>query len=248
MISLAARAAVSVNELVRCGLIAFGLLAASCASVPAARPGPAADALAHQLARGMGERAWAATGALTWRFAGGAKHLWDRRANVDRQDFGETTVWIDLGTHQGRVVEGGVELAGPEKDAQLAKAYARWANDSFWLNPLAKLFDEGVTRMETAHMSDHLGARGLLIQYASGGVTPGDTYLWIVPPHGPPRHWRLWVSVLPMKGVEVSWDEWVRVETGVWIATAHRLGPLTVRITELDAARDVDTLTRRARP
>ena len=67
------------------------------------------------------------------------------------------------------------------KDEQLdvlrGKAYSFFCNDSFWMIAPFKAFDEGVTR--TIVMSKE-GNQNLLVSYASGGVTPGDSYLWIL--------------------------------------------------------------------
>jgi hypothetical protein len=232
-------------------LAAFLFVLAGCAS---GRPtqavaGPSADALARSIAADMGAKAWAETGAVTWRFAGGPPHLWDRRRNLDRQILGpNSTVWVDLGTHRGVAIEDGIELSGARAAQVLERAYARWANDSFWLNPLAKLFDAGVVRRLIPRLSEQPDAAGLLVEYTSGGVTPGDAYLWIVTPHRPPTRWKMWVSVLPIEGLEASWEGWTKLKTGAWISTLHRLGPASVRITELDAAAQVEALAEGVDP
>ncbi len=116
---------------------------------------------------------------------------------------------LRLDDHTGLVRENGQVLRGEEADEQLEKAWALWANDSFWLNPAVKCFDEGVER-SIVHDSD---GDHLLVQYDEGGVTPGDAYMWYV---GEPRPtaWRMWVKVMPVGGLRASWDDWTQLATG----------------------------------
>ena len=79
-----------------------------------------------------------------------------------------------------------------------------------------------------------------MVSYASGGLTPGDAYVWIVGPDGRPRSWKMWVSIIPIGGVEVSWDGWRELATGAWISTAHH-GPLGLTL-ELGDVRGAETL------
>jgi hypothetical protein len=231
------------------GLVGAGCVTLGTPPPETARSGPSAVALARHVEELVGIRAWRATGAIQWRLASGARHLWDKRRNFDRQELKDgTTIWINLGTKRGRVARDGAPITGPEAEALLARAYARWANDSFWLNPLAKLFDEGVELSRIDRLPDQPDAMGLLVEYKQGGVTPGDRYLWVVPGRGPPRAWRMWVSILPIGGLEASWEGWVKTKTGAWISTAHRLLFITLRIHELETAARVETLAGGADP
>lgn len=205
--------------------------------------GEVADALAKQLEASIDPQAWARTGAITWTHAMRNTHLWDRKRGFDRVSFKDgTTVWIDLATQQGVVEKNGQPQEGAAKAQGLKDAYRWWVNDSFWLNPLVKTFDPGVTRKKVELKDDPDGKTGLLLQYSSGGVTPGDSYLWYAPESGPPRAWRMWVSVLPVGGLRVSWEDWTKLETGVQVATTHDLGGFKFRLTDLKAAEKVEDL------
>lgn len=199
---------------------------------PVGAAGPAADDLARAMERAVDKGAWARTGAVRFTFAGRNHHLWDRRRGLARVRSGDSEVLLDTGKAQGRAYLRGIEAQGGERDRLVKKAYAAWINDTFWLNPLAKLFDDGTERL----LVEEGGARALLLQYRSGGLTPGDGYLWLLGDGGRPRAWRMWVSIIPIGGLEASWEGWTKLPTGAWIATKHRLAGLSVELTDLAGA------------
>jgi hypothetical protein len=208
--------------------------------LPSSALGPAADALAHDLERAVNLPAWNATRAVRFFYAGRNRHLWDRDRSYARVAFGETTVWIDLTSKRGVARDGSEELTGGALDEALERAYAAWINDTFWLNPLVKLFDDGVER-SLAQAED--GSEALKVAYSSGGLTPGDVYVWYRKPGAAlPDRWRMWVSSLTVKGLEATWEEWQTLSTGALIATKHVIGPRTLLITELEGARSLAEL------
>jgi hypothetical protein len=205
---------------------------------PVARTGDA-DALARRMLAAVDADAWTRTGAVRWTFFNGDRHLWDRTRNLDRFERGDITVWIDLSTRRGVARRGAVLLAGVERDRAVTTAWSRWCNDSFWLNPVPKAFDDGVTRRV---VSDDGGRDALLLSYASGGVTPGDRYLWILDGNSRPRAWRMWVSVIPVPGIEASWAGWQRLSTGAWVATEHHMGMITMKLRDVAGAASLSAL------
>lgn len=208
-------------------------------ALPAAVEGPAAEALAQRMNAAVRADAWARTGAVRWTTRDGARHLWDRGRNLERYERGTLRVLVDLGTRRGVAWDGGRALQGDALRAAVDRAWARWANDSFWLNPVPKVFDGGVRR---AVARDDDGHDALLVTYTVGGVTPGDRYLWILDERGRPRAWRMWVSILPIPGLEASWESWVTLPTGAVVSTAHRLGGLRITISQLAAAETLAAL------
>jgi hypothetical protein len=200
---------------------------------PEGTPGPAADALAHAIEAAADTAAFGRVGAVrgTWRKRN--TYLWDRSRNLARVRWSQHEVLLDLKRRDGRASTDGREVAGDAGKELVDSAYKRFINDSFWLNPLGKLFDQGVSRS----LVQHEGRGALLVSYASGGVTPGDSYLWILDDTGRPRAWRVWAKVLPVKGAEITWDGWIQLPGGAWISTSHRLaGREIVTITDLAAA------------
>src|SRR5258706_10141939 len=208
--------------------------------------GDAADALAHDVERAVGVDGWARTGAVRWTFRGKFHHLWGRARSFDRVRWGRNEVLLDISRQAGRAFRDGAELTDAAEIKRLVdKAYAAWINDSFWLNPIPKFFDDGVTR-ERLELD---GRAALLIHYGKGGLTPGDRYLWLLGDGNRPRAWRLYVSVLPVKGLQATWDGWVTLPTGAQISTVHRiLGLPGVRMDDVAGAATLAELEPGADP
>lgn len=202
-------------------------------SRPVGEPGPQADALARRIEQTVNLAAWARTGAVRWRFGDRNTHLWDRTRRLHSVQWDDIEVLRSFDTGRGRAFEGGQEVKGERLDELLDSAYARWANDSFWLNPLAKLFDDGVTR-GLVELGD--GSTGLLVSYSSGGVTPGDAYLWVLGDDGLPAYWKMWVSILPTGGVKSTWEAWQTLPTGARVSTLHRTVGTTLEVSPVEAA------------
>ncbi len=218
-------------------------LVSSCAIMseprPTGEPGPEAEALADRMLESVAADMWAKTGAVRWEFPRGHEHLWDRQRNLARVRWGDHEVLVNLSTREGVARTGGEVVEGEEKSELLEKAWALWANDSFWLNPVVKVRDEGTSR-ELVMTED--GKKALLVTYGAGGVTPGDAYLWLIDDKtGRPTGWKMWVSVIPVGGLEFEWEQWQELDTGAWIAAGHD-GIFDVQLEEITGAATLSEL------
>ncbi len=203
--------------------------------------GSEADAIAKRMQAAVDIDAWQRTGAVTWGFLGRNEHLWDRQRKLARVKSEDRVVLIDLTTRKGKAWKGGQPVTGDELTAALAYAWASWSNDSFWLNPLPSLFDEGVTREKVVAPDDD-GATALLVSYASGGLMAGDSYLWIVDAQGLPSAWRMWSAVFPVEGIRMSWSGWITLETGARVATEHAFPGMTMVLSGVRGAATLQAL------
>ena len=208
------------------GFIAFALLNKP---RPKGTPGPEAELLAKELLRSVNASAWNETGAVRFTFAN-HQHLWDRRRNYDRVEWGNHKVLLRIANRTGRAWENGVEMNGERASELVQDAYAQWVNDSFWLNPVVKIFDRGVAR---SIVQDENGTH-LLVEYTSGGLTPGDAYLWSPGANGlPPTAWKIWAQRLPIGGLNATWEGWIQLSSGAKVSTVHRIGPITLAIKDV---------------
>ncbi len=190
--------------------------------------------------------AWDSTGAVRWTFPGGHQHLWDRERHLAQVRWDDYEVLVDLDTRRGRAFKQGQPLSQSENQDLVEQAWAYWVNDAFWLNPVVKAFDRGTERALVQTETDEMA---LLVSYRSGGATPGDAYLWHLDSESKrPEAWQMWVSVIPIGGLEATWTEWQQLSTGAWVATYHKLGPLPLEITEVKGAKTLGELTEGKNP
>ena len=224
----------------------FIILLSSCFSLQENSFGTAAqaDELANKLIKATHQECWEDTKVIQWTFSlGDRSHIWDKERELEYVKFGKYEVWLDLKTKGGLVKKEG-ELVTTDKQKYLNKAWSYWINDSFWLNPIAKFYDEGVTRSLVKVKQD----TALMISYSQGGLTPGDSYLWLVDENGLPKTWKLWVSIIPIKGFQFSWEDWHLMESGVLIATKHRNMVADLNIENVKASKSLRALFEKEDP
>ena len=187
----------------------------------------AADIWAKKIEESIDKKAWDRTDVVMWTFANN-NHIWDKKRKLHILQSNKKTTIQSLHSRKGitnRDSKDWTEATQKIKD----RSYAAWINDSFWLNPLAKLFDEGTQR----YIVESNGSKGLMVSYMQGGMTPGDSYVWFTDEQNQPTHWRMWVSIIPIGGVENTWENWTKLPTGAWISTEHDFGPVSLSISNV---------------
>jgi len=205
------------------GILSFGWMLNE--PLPKGKAGPKADALAQKMLTTLNYKAYQKTRFLEWSYQGGKNHYrWDKqmgRCNIKWDDF-EINLNL-VSPKKSKVKKSGVALIGDEGTKAIEKALAYFNNDSFWLVAPYKIFDKGTTR-SLVDLED--GTQGLLVTYASGGTTPGDSYLWLFNEEGFPNSYKMWVKIIPIGGLQASWDDWIVAESGAFLPKSHQLGPL----------------------
>lgn len=200
---------------------------------PQGEQGPEADALAQKVWEATNKSAWDSVGAVCWNFGGRHKLLWDKKRHLARVQWNKNEVYVDINQKSGVAFQDGERVKDKKNDDLVISAWQWWVNDSFWLNAPAKIFDPGTSR-SLVKMEDD--SEALLVQYSSGGATPGDAYLWILDKNGRPKAWRLWVKIVPIKGFEFSWENWKKLSNGAEIAQTHASKLYTLEITDIQTA------------
>jgi hypothetical protein len=215
------------------GLIAIAVIAGLVAheSLPDGTPGAAADALARKMEFAIKKEAWDSTRFVSWKFVTGTAYLWDKEKNAVLVEWGDNKVLLNTRDRTGKVYVSGSEISDSKKrDELLAKAWAQFANDSFWLCAPMKVFDPGTTRKIVVEED---GSEALMVHYSSGGVTPGDSYLWELDANGMPVAWRMWVNIIPVGGLRFTWKDWKESDKGALIAQDHAGAMFNVPIIDL---------------
>ena len=196
--------------------------------LPESITGPEADGLARDVQEALNITGYEALGEIEFRFRD-HHYLWNKSEEhvlVSWKNYEVDLLLSDV--ENSKILQGGKDS---NRSDLIEKAKAYFYNDSYWLVAPFKFFDPGVVRslVETDN-----GSKALLITHTSGGVTPGDSYLWYFDENLIPTRFELWVSIIPIKGVSATWSSWVSKQD-VLFSTFHKLGPLEITIADLEA-------------
>lgn len=210
-------------------LVAFGVLYLIYNEpLPEGTAGAEAEALKEQLYAAVNQSAWEQTRYIAWNFSDFHQFLWDRERNFVEVTWGDTRVLLNASDQTGVIYEDNV-LQENDKST-LKKAYSYFINDAFWMNAFVQLEGADLKAVDLEN-----GDKGLLATYSSGGVTPGDSYLWILDENGLPKAWQMWVGIIPIGGIKTTWEDWTTLPTGAKLAQSHKIGPLDVTITDINS-------------
>lgn len=221
--------------------IGFIFLKSQSMDLPKGTDPAGADAVAQSMLEALNKPAFDTIPYMKWNFAGRNQYVWDKANNTARVTMseGNDVVLLDMTEVAGKAFQNGVEITGISANDLVQTAWANWCNDSFWMIAPFKVFDKGTTRTLVDLDEKDGDGRGLLVTYESGGVTPGDSYLWILDEHNIPVAYRMWVSNIPLAGARSSWGNWKTLYNGAMVSLEHDLGILQVKLTDVDAGQSL---------
>ncbi|NQX92677.1 MAG: hypothetical protein HRT74_11240 [Flavobacteriales bacterium] len=203
---------------------------------PVGEKGPKAEQLTDKMLAAINNEGWKQTHYISWSFPGGHYYVWDRVNDIVEIKWGDKTAILPTkNPTSGMVFENGTKINDP---GAVETAWAYFCNDSFWLIAPHKAKDPGVER-SVVTLDD--GSEALMVHYTSGGTTPGDKYLWILDENYVPTSYKMWVSIIPIGGVEASWDGWITLPSGGKVSATHSLGGLIT--TDLSPVKAGSSLT-----
>ena len=58
-----------------------------------------------------------------------------------------------------------------------------------------------------------------------------------------PYAWKMWVSIIPIKGIKVPWNGWISTETGVKICAVHDTKIIDLKLEDVKTAFDLESIT-----
>ena len=178
-----------------------------------------ADAKAREMLTALNVAAWDDVQHIEWTFMRRHHYQWDRQNHQVVVEWGEHRVRVDLARQVGDVLAPKLTTE-VDKDKLIRTAIDYFNNDSFWLAAPYKVFDQGTER-SLVTLED--GRTGLKVTYTQGGSTPGDSYVWLLDEQNRPTSLKMWVSIIPLGGLEVSWENYLVVDTAAMIAVDHRV-------------------------
>lgn len=189
--------------------------------LPIGIQGEKADTLAHNMLEALNYEAYQNTNIIEWTFKKRHHYIWNKIENNCEVYWKDYKVNLDFNNiSKSKVYVHGFTIDSDLSEELIQKALGYFNNDSFWLVAPYKVFDEGVERrlVKTENNKE-----ALLVTYTSGGSTPGDSYLWLLDDNYKPKAFKIWASILPIKGLEASWSDWTTTESGAQLPTFHKL-------------------------
>ena len=189
--------------------------------LPSGVSGENADELAYKMLHALNYEAYKNTDYLEWTFKKRRHYKWQKNKNTCDVFWKEYRVSLNLNNYeQSDVYVHSFKMQGELASELLQKAISYFNNDSFWLIAPYKVFDKGTERKLVRLKNNK---KGLLVTYNSGGSTPGDSYLWEFDESGKPTSFKMWTSILPIDGLEATWQDWTTTESGAQLPTFHKL-------------------------
>lgn len=206
--------------------------------IPNATSGKQADSLARKMMSAVNKSAWDTTKIVQWTFIGKHDFIWDKQNHFVQVKWENNRVLLLSKEAKGIAYVSNKEVSGEGREALIQTAWSHFCNDAFWLNAPTKAFDPGTSR---SIVKNEDGSKSLMVKYSSGGVTPGDTYLWHLDKNGRPISWQMW-TFIPIDGLKVSWQNWSTLSSGAAFAQSHLLGPVDISISNAKSAESLTEL------
>ncbi len=192
--------------------------------LPQGKIGTEADSLAIKMLQALDYDAYKNTRYIEWSFRGEHFYKWDKLNGIVEVSWGNKKVILHTAEIEKSIAYEDTKQSINSELISTAENY--FNNDSFWLVAPYKVFDFGVTRSIVLHN----GKKALLVTYNAGGSTPGDSYLWLLDDNYIPKAFKMWVSIIPIGGVEASWNNWKTTSSGAKLPTEHRFSTGTLQL------------------
>ena len=192
--------------------------------LPKGEQGKQADELASKMLKELAYEAYKNTEVLEWSFRGKHHYKWYKQENIVVVSWKQNKVILN--TKESDKSEVYIDDEKVVNSIILKQARGFFNNDSFWLVAPYKVFDVGTERRIVKYNDKD----ALLITYASGGTTPGDSYLWILDKNYMPTSFKMWVKIIPIGGLSATWSDWTTTKSGIKLPTKHTLSLLDLEI------------------
>lgn len=199
--------------------------------LPQGKQSQKADMLAQSMLQALDYEAYKNTNYIEWTFKNRHHYKWQKNEGTCVVYWKEYKVDLDLkNPSKSKAFVHNFEVNGKQADELIEEATDYFNNDSFWLVAPYKVFDKG-TKRYLVHTES--GDEGLMVTYTSGGTTPGDSYVWLLDKNNKPTKFKMWVDILPIGGLEASWNDWTTTESGAQLPTFHEMLFLGIKMGEV---------------
>ena len=199
--------------------------------IPQGTSGKPADELAFKILEAIDHKKYTEAKEIHWTFRGVNRYEWKLQQNMVDVFWDDYRVSYQTQYPRTSIAfKNGQRLEkGEERDEAVAYAAQNFNNDSFWVVAPHKIMDIGTTRQ----LIEKDGKQQLLVTYTSGGSTPGDSYLWQIDDNYQPTGFKMWVSIIPLGGIEAQWSDWEMTAGGFPLSRKRTFFGLEVPVTDL---------------
>ncbi|MCB1199029.1 MAG: hypothetical protein KDK41_00180 [Leptospiraceae bacterium] len=201
------------------------MLMLHCASVPSGAAGPQAEELTDKMLEAAGMQQWKQTAAVSFTFSNGDQIFWDKNRDLVEVISDEIKVQLRKSDFKAIALSGEEILQGEKRKEAIDDAWAKFINHTFWLSPMFHARSPGAVR-------EYQDGQ-LIVKFSSGGVTPGDTYLFMPKSDFKIDKMQMWVDVIPIKGAVAEFLNYTVTETGVPIALTREMSLVNINIENL---------------
>lgn len=202
--------------------------------LPQGTAGKAADDLAYSILDAINYEAFKNTKEIHWTFRGVNRYEWQLQQDIVDVYWTDKHVTLHTSSpNESLAYQSGQQITGDDKQDAIDYGIKNFNNDSFWLVAPFKIFDPGTQR----EIIKEDGQQKLLVQYTSGGSTPGDAYVWEVDKNYRPVAFKMWVSIIPFDGLEAEWSNWQMTEGDFPLPESRSVWGLEIPISEVKIIR-----------
>ncbi len=203
--------------------------------LPIGIKGEQADVMASKMLDALDYKEYKNTNYIEWTFKKRHHYKWKKNENICTVYWEDFKVKLNLkDIEDSQVYIHNFEVKGEKAEKLIDKAIKYFNNDSFWLVAPYKVFDHGSER-SIVNLDDN--TKALLVTYNTGGSSPGDSYLWHLDANGKPTSFQMWVDILPIGGLEATWNHWTTTESGAQLPTFHKLVVIGLEITDIKGSK-----------
>jgi hypothetical protein len=179
--------------------------------IPSGVSGAPADELAIKMLEAINHEEFKNAQLISWTFRGTNRYQWKPQEGTVQVTWNNMRVELDTqDSNQTQAFEGKASLDGKDKADAIAYAQSNFHNDSFWVVAPFKVMDPGTER----EIIKEDAQEKLLVRYTKGGTTPGDVYVWKLDSNYRPQNFQMWVSIIPLDGIEAKWEDWQMTAAG----------------------------------
>lgn len=198
--------------------------------IPQGKTGNPADALAYKMLDALNHQQFQDAKEIRWQFRGINRYEWKVQQDLVDVYWNDYHVSLQAKTpNQSLAYLNNKILKDEQREEAIAYALQNFNNDSFWLIAPYKVFDKGSERQ----LIEEDGEQKLLVTYTTGGSTPGDSYLWELDDNYRPVSMKMWVSIIPLDGLEAHWTDWQMTSGGFLLAQKRSVYGVEIPITEI---------------